>query len=164
MRKLRLIALFLAMVLVFSVFVPTVMADHKTGSELFDGISKSEKDEEQLREIYDDLIYRIYKFDEDIMLPNFEDMLDLDEIGYKYVQSKHGIARGQKLYTEPDGEVKWYAKDGRMVKVYAKYKDYSFVELMMDKDETEGTLAWIETSYLVNKWNANLSLQRAGGQ
>lgn len=162
-KRVRFITALLTLAIVFSAFVPAgLAAEHKTGSELFGGVSKSEKDAEKLQEIYDDLICRAYEFDEDILLPNLEDMLDPDDIGFKYVQSKHGRARGQGLYADPDGKAKWVAKDGALVKVYAKYKDYSFVELMMNKEETEGTLGWIETTYLKTKWSPALSMQRAG--
>lgn len=161
MKKLtRFTALVLAAVCVFSAIGITACADHQSGSEKFEGVSRQEKDVQKLQEIYDDLIYRIYQFDPDIMLPNFEDMNDLDDICIKYVQAQRGTARGQKLYTEPDGDVRWYAKDGCKVKVYARYKDYSLVELMMNDKESEGTIAWMPTTYVVNKWSAKISSDR----
>ena len=47
------------------------------------------------------------------------------------------------------------------MKVYAKYGDYSFVEVMMDDDDSEGTIAWIPTTYVVSKWNPELAMNRA---
>ena len=161
MKKfIRLTALILAVVSAFSALTITACADHMTGSERFEGVSRSEKDAQKLQEIYNDLIYRIYQFDEDIMLPNYEDMNSLDNISIKYIQAKRGTARGQSLYTEPDGDARWTAKDGCKVKVYAKYKDYSLVELMMNNRESEGTIAWVPTTYVVNKWSAKVSADR----
>lgn len=132
----------------------------RSGSEIFDGISRKEKEAEEVKEIYEDLIYRAYEFDEDLLLPELENMNDLDDIKIKYVQGKRGTARGQSLYDGPDGDACWSVKDGCMVKVYAKYGDYSFVEVMMNEDESEGTIAWIPTTYVVNKWSAAESQRR----
>ena len=162
MKKIsRILALTLILSSLLSAFPFAFAATHQTGSERFEGVSKSEKDAEKVEEIYEELIYRVYEFDEDIMLPNLEDMNDYEDIKIKYVQSKHGFAKGQSLYEEPDGKIRWSAKDGAMVMVYAKYKDYSFVELMMNEEEPEGTIAWIPTTYLVSKWSASTSVDRA---
>lgn len=132
----------------------------RSGTEVFEGISKEEKEAKEIKEIYDDLIYRAYEFDEDILLPELENMNDLDDIKIKYVQGKRGKARGQSLYEGPEGKARWSVKDGCMVKVYAKYGDYSFVEVMMNEEESEGTIAWIPTTYVVNKWSSTESQRR----
>lgn len=155
----------IAMILIISSFISlfgtfAFAADHQTGLERFEGVSKKEKNSEKVKEIYEDLIYRAYVFDDSILLPNLEDMNDFDEIKIKYIQSKRGEARAQSIYDGPDGNNKWAVKDGAMVKVYAKYKDYSFVEVMMNSKESEGTIGWVPTTYVVDTWSATVSASR----
>ena len=157
-RAARLIALVLAIASLFSV---TAFADLQTGSEKFEGISREEKEQQKIREIYDTLIYRAYLFDSSIPLPEIEHMNPLNQIKIKYVQGKRGTVRGQGIYLGPDNsEPRWSVKDGAKVKVYAKYRDYSFVEVMMNNYESEGTLGWVPTTYIVNKWNPKVSADR----
>lgn len=162
MKKIiRMTAMLLAVVCLFSAMcVSASAAPLRTGSEIFEGVSRSEREQEKIQAIYDDLIYRAYIFCPDLLLPGIENMLPSDQIGIKYIQAQRGTARGQKLFDGPNGDVRWYAKDGCKVKVYARYADWSFVELMMNDRESEGTIAWVPTTYVVNKWSPTLSAQR----
>lgn len=162
MKKLiRITAMLLAVVCLFSATcISASAAPLQTGSEIFGGPSRSEREQEKLKAIYDDLIYRAYIFCPDLMLPAMEHMLPSNQIGIKYIQAQRGTARGQKLFDGPNGDVHWYAKDGCKVKVYATYGDWSFVELMMSDTRSEGTIAWVPTTYVVNSWSARVSAQR----
>lgn len=166
MKKFRQLAVSaLAAVCIVASLSTCAYADKKTGlrsgSEIFEGVSRSEKEEAKVKEIYEDLIYRAYQFDEDLLLPELENMNDLDDIKIKYVQARKGFGYGQSLYDGPGGKARWTVKDACKVKVYAKYGDYSFVEVMMDDDDSEGTIAWIPTTYVVSKWNPELAMNRA---
>ena len=148
---------------VFSLFGGMASAELKSGLERFEGVTKSQKNQQKVEEIYEDLIYRAYLFDEDILLPELEHMNDYEDIKIKYVQGKRGIVRGQSIYLGPDDSEsapRYTVKDGAKVKVYAKYKDYTFVEIMMNDKESEGTLGWIPTTYIVNKWDPAVSQAR----
>jgi len=163
MRKaVRLIAMVLAIGCMCSLFGTMAYAELQSGSEKFEGVSRSQKNQQAVAEIYEDLIYRAYEFDEDILLPELKHMNDLDDIKIKYVQAKYGFAGTEKIYVGPDdSEPRWAVKDGTKVMVYAKYKNYSFVEVMMNDRESEGTIGWIPTTYLVNKWSMVVSRDRA---
>lgn len=159
----KIIAMVLVLVCMCSLFVTMASAELKTGSEKFEGISKSQKDQQAVAEIYEDLIYRAYEFDEDILLPELKHMNDLDDIKIKYVQGKRGFARAQSIYLGPDDSEaapRYAVKDGNKVMVYAKYKDYSFVEIMMNDKESEGTIGWIPTTYLTDNWSMAVSRNR----
>lgn len=119
-----------------------------------------EEDTDSIEGIYKGLIYRATQFDDSILLPNLEDMIDPDATGIKYIQGKRGGARAQSLYDEPNGKNKWAVKDGAMVKVYAEYKDHFFVEVMMNTKESEGTFAWVPTDYVVDIWSSAVSSAR----
>lgn len=163
-KTIRFTALLLAMVSIFSVFGAAAFADGlRTGSEMFEGVSKSEKDMEKVMEIYEDITYRAYIFDEDIALPELEHMNEYDDIKIKYVQTRKGFAYTEALYTAPykEADRPWAVTDATKVKVYAKYRDFSFVEVMLNKNESEGTIGWIPTAVLVDNWSSNLSVNRA---
>lgn len=157
----RFLAAVLAIGCFFS-FLCCSYADLQSGREKFGGVSRQEADLERVRVIYDDLIVRAYEFDEDLLLPELEHMLDLEDIKYKYIQGKRGMARGQSLYEGPysDSPDRWYAKDGCLIKVYARYNDYYFCELFLNEGESEGTIGWVPTTYTTNKWSASLSRSR----
>ena len=160
-RTARIVALMLVIGSIFSVFGGMAFADLQTGREKYEGVSRSEANQQAIEEIYEDICYRAYLLDKDLALPNLEDMNDYDEIKIKYVQGKRGMVRGQSIYLGPDdSEPRWSVKDGGKVKVYARYRDYSFVEVMMNNKESEGTLGWIPTAYIVNKWNPAVSQAR----
>lgn len=160
-KAIRFIATVLVIGSVFSLFGGMAFAELQSGLEKFEGISRSEKNQQKIEEIYEDIIYRAYEFDEDILLPELEHMNDLDDIKIKYVQGKRGTVRGQSIYLGPDdSEPRWSVRDGEKVKVYARYKDYSFVEVMMNDKESEGTIGWIPTTYIVNKWDPAVSQAR----
>lgn len=162
-RTARIIALVLAIGCVFSLFGVMAYAELQSGLERFEGVSRSEKNQQKIEEIYEDLIYRAYEFDEDILLPEFKHMNKLEDIKIKYVQGKRGTVRGQSIYLGPDDSEsapRYTVRDGSKVKVYAKYKDYSFVEIMMNDRESEGTIGWIPTTYIVNKWDPAVSQAR----
>lgn len=157
------IALVLALGCMCSLFVTTGFADLKSGSEKFEGVSKSQKNQQTVAEIYEDLILRAYEFDEDILLPELKHMNDLDDIKIRYVQAKRGFARAQSIYLGPDDSEsapRYAVKDGNKVMVYAKYKDYSFVEIMMNDRDSEGTIGWIPTTYLTDNWSMSISRNR----
>lgn len=162
MRRItKIVAMLLAVVCMYSLLGTMAFADLQSGSEKFEGVSTNEKNQQKVAEIYDDIIYRAYEFDEEILLPELKHMNDLDDIKIKFVQAKRGFARGQSIYVGPDdSEPRWSVKDGAKVKVYAKYKDYSFVEVMLNDKESEGTIGWIPTTYLVNKWSMAVSRDR----
>ena len=158
-KFIRFFALILALASMFSC---VAFADLQSGAEKFGGAAKKEKDLEKVKEIYEDLTLRAYEFDEDLLLPELEHMLELDEIKYKYIQCKRGRARGQSIYEGPfsDSKDRWHAKDGCLIKVYARYNDYYFCELFINEDETEGTIGWVPTSYTTNKWSESISNAR----
>lgn len=156
-------AMLLAISSIFSLFGVVAFADLKSGLEKFEGVTKNQKNQQKVEEIYEEVTYRAYLFDEDILLPELEHMNDYDEIRIKYVQGKRGTVRGQSIYLGPDdteSAPRYTVRDGSKVKVYAKYKDYSFVEIMMNDKESEGTLGWIPTTYIVNKWDPAVSRNR----
>lgn len=160
-KAVRFVAFILAIGCACSLFGTMAFADLKSGSEKFEGVSRSEKDSKKVEEIYQDIIYRAYKFDEDILLPELEHMNDLDDIKIKYVQARYGFAGGQDIFIGPDkSEPRWNVNDGNKVMVYAKYKDYSFVEIMLNDEESEGTIGWIPTTYLTDKWSMTVSRNR----
>ena len=162
-KVIRMIAMVLTIGSIFSLFSVIACAELQSGLEKFEGISKSEKNQQKVQEIYEDLIYRAYEFDEDILLPELKHMNAYEDIKIKYVQGKRGMARGQSVYIGPDDMVyenRYSVKDGAKVKVYAKYKDYSFVEIMMNDRESEGTLGWIPSTYVVNRWDPAVSRSR----
>lgn len=159
----RFVAFILAIGCACSLFGPMAFADLKSGSEKFEGVSRNEKDSKKVEEIYQDIIYRAYEFDEDILLPELKHMNDLDDIKIKYVQAKRGFARAQSIYLGPDDSEsapRYAVKDGNKVMVYAKYKDFSFVEIMMNDKESEGTIGWIPTTYLTDNWSMAVSRNR----
>ena len=162
-KAIRLMAMLLAISSIFSLFGVVAFADLKSGLEKFEGVTKSQKNQQKVEEIYEEVTYRAYLFDEDILLPELEHMNDYEDIKIKYVQGKRGMARGQSIYLGPDDSEsapRYAVKDGSKVKVYAKYKDYSFVEIMMNDRESEGTFGWIPTTYIVNKWSPEISKAR----
>ena len=162
-KAIRFLAMVLAISGVFSLFGGMAFADLKTGREKFEGVTKSEADRQAIEEIYEDICRRAYVFDKDIAQPELEHMNDLDDIRIKYVQGKRGTVRGQSIYLGPDDSEsapRYAVKDGAKVKVYARYKDYSFVEIMMNDRESEGTIGWIPTTYIVNKWDPAVSQAR----
>ena len=162
-KTMKLIAMVLAIGCICSLFGTMAYADLKSGSEKFEGVSKSQKNQQTVAEIYEDIIYRAYEFDEDILLPELKHMNDLDDIKIKYVQAKRGFARAQSIYLGPDDSEsapRYAVKDGNKVMVYAKYKDYSFVEIMMNDRESEGTIGWIPTTYLTDNWSMSISRNR----
>ena len=159
-KAIRIITLVLAISCLFSAFGVMASAEGlKSGGEKLGGVPKSQKDQQKVREIYEDVIYRAYQFDEDILLPELEHMNSLDNIKIKFVQGKRGTVRGQSIYEGPyDGaKDRWYVKDGAKVKVYARYNDYYFCEVMLNDNESEGTIGWIPTTYTVNKWDPEVS-------
>ena len=159
-KTVRTIAMLLAVVSLFCAIPLTASADLRTGGEIFDGVSRGQREQQMMQEIYDDLCRRAYWFDPDVALPGMEHLLPLNQISIKYIQAKRGVARGQSLYDRPNGTAQWYAKDGCKFKIYANYGDWSFVELMMSNTESEGTMAWVPTTYVVSNWSARVSEQR----
>lgn len=159
-KTFRMIAMLLAVVSLFCAIPLTASADLRTGADMF-GRKSGVDDSAALQEIYDDLCYRIYEFDEDVAIPELKHMLPLDEIGFKRIQSRKGFAAGQDIFEAPKGEARWSAKDGCMVKVYATYGDWTLVELMINEKRSEGTIGWVPSSCLRDSFDMSVSAQRS---
>lgn len=83
-KAIRIITLVLAISCLFSAFSIMASAEGlKSGGEKFGGVPESQKDQQKVKEIYEDVIYRTYQFDEDILLPELEHMNSLDNIKIK---------------------------------------------------------------------------------
>ncbi len=141
----RIAVLMLALICAVSVAVPYAYADDNSSAE----------DATQKR--YDGMCAFAEEHFEELTLPEYEDMIVTEKDKLMFVQSEHGFVRAQKMLTAPDGEVCAAVNELSQVKVFAQKGDYSFVIIMEDVD---GTMGWVETEYLTDSWNYNLSMGR----
>lgn len=158
-NTLRIMAACMALVCCFSVFGAVAFADGlQSGKEMFADVS--EEDVENLSG-YEQLMYKAFLFDEELLLPAETDTYSGDNIRVKMVQGKYGMARGQELYAGPEAgdEADWFVRDSCRVKVLAESGDFSFVELLY-LEGSEGTFAWIPSKYLADEWSLSTSYDR----
>jgi hypothetical protein len=147
MKKLYKIAvLLLALICAVSAAVPYACADDNSSAE------------EATQKRYEGMCAFAEEHFEDLTLPEYEDMIVTEKDKLMFVQSEHGFVRAQKMFTAPDGEeVCAGVNELSQVKVFAQKGDYSFVIIMEDVD---GTMGWVETEYLTDSWNYNISMGR----
>lgn len=115
------------------------------------------KAEEATEERYEWMCSFAKEYFEDLTLPKYEDMVVSEKDKLMFVQSKYGIARAQDMLDAPAGTQCSAVKELSQVKVFAEKDGYSFVIIMEDVD---GTMGWIDSEYLTDSWNYNLSMGR----
>jgi len=162
-KYLKTLALFLVFASLMSAFGVFACADSlQSGKEIF---AEAPYDEDGEESDYRQLAYKVCQFDEDMVLPTEESVLSTYDGEVKFVQSKYGVARGQKLYAAPgeyddDEEGIGHVRDCCRVLVHGEDSGFCFVELLF-LDGSEGSFGWIPEEYVVEEWSFPLSITRS---